>query len=233
MRRILFHFDFISPFAYLGWTQIHALAARHRLAVTPIPTLFAALLAEGKTRGPAEIPAKRRYFFRDAFRTAHLLGAPMAMPPGHPFNPLLALRVASLELADAERDRVITALYDAVWGRGEAIDTPELVAAALDRGGLDGAALVARAPQAKEALRRATEDAIAHHVFGVPTVRIVDDGGAGGGADGGDDGGPEDELFWGVDSFPHVERYLSGADPLQGLDLVALLERPPSASRTP
>ncbi len=220
MRRLLFHFDFISPFAYLGWTQLHALAARHQLEVTPIPTLFAALLAEGKTRGPAEIPAKRRYFFRDAFRTAHLLGVPIAMPPGHPFNPLLALRVASLPFTAAERDRIITAVYEAVWARGEAIDSPELLTLALERAQLDGRALVARAPEAKDALRRATEEAIAHHVFGVPTVRIVDEA------------TQEDELFWGVDSFHHVERYLRGDDPLQGKDLVALLERPASASRS-
>lgn len=220
MRRLLFHFDFISPFAYLGWTQLPALAARHQLEVTPIPTLFAALLAEGKTRGPAEIPAKRRYFFRDAFRTAHLLGVPIAMPPGHPFNPLLALRVASLPLAAAERERIIIAIYEAVWARGEAIDSPELLTLALERAQLDGRALVARAPEAKDALRRATDDAIAHHVFGVPTVRVVDEA------------AEEDELFWGVDSFHHVDRYLSGNDPLQGRDLVALLERPASASRS-
>lgn len=220
MRRLLFHFDFISPFAYLGWTQLPALAARHQLEVTPIPTLFAALLAEGKTRGPAEIPAKRRYFFRDAFRTAHLLGVPIAMPPGHPFNPLLALRVASLPLAVDERDRIITAIYEAVWARGEAIDSPELLTLALERAQLDGRALVARAPEAKDVLRRATDDAIAHHVFGVPTVRVVDEA------------AEEDELFWGVDSFHHVDRYLSGNDPLQGRDLVALLERPASASRS-
>lgn len=220
MRRLLFHFDFISPFAYLGWTQLPALAARHQLEVTPIPTLFAALLAEGKTRGPAEIPAKRRYFFRDAFRTAHLLGVPIAMPPGHPFNPLLALRVASLPLAAAERERIITAIYEAVWARGEAIDSPELLTLALERAQLDGRALVARAPEAKDALRRATDAAIAHHVFGVPTVRVVDEA------------AEEDELFWGVDSFHHVDRYLSGNDPLQGRDLVALLERPASASRS-
>lgn len=220
MRRLLFHFDFISPFAYLGWTQLPALAARHQLEVTPIPTLFAALLAEGKTRGPAEIPAKRRYFFRDAFRTAHLLGVPIEMPPGHPFNPLLALRVASLPLAAAERERIITAIYEAVWARGEAIDSPELLTLALERAQLDGRALVARAPEAKDALRRATDDAIAHHVFGVPTVRVVDEA------------AEEDELFWGVDSFHHVDRYLSGNDPLQGRDLVALLERPASASRS-
>jgi 2-hydroxychromene-2-carboxylate isomerase len=212
MRRLLFHFDFISPYAYLGWTQIHALAARHGLEVTPIPTLFSALLAEGKTRGPAEIPAKRRYFFKDVFRTAHLLGVPIAMPPTHPFNPLLGLRLASLPLPSTERDAVITALYAATWARGDGIETAEQATSALDAAGLPGADLVARAAEAKAELRRATDDAIAHGVFGVPTVRV------------------DDELFWGVDSFAHLERYLEGKDPLRGMDLTKL-DVPASANR--
>lgn len=217
MKRIVFHFDFISPFAYLAWTQIHGLAARHGAVLEPVPTLFAALLAEGKTRGPAEIPAKRRYFFRDAFRTAHLLGVPIAMPPSHPFNPLLGLRIASLPLERGERDAVISAVFDAIWAGGGGVETEAQMIAALDAAGLDGASLVDRAPQAKEALRRATDEAISHHVFGVPTMRVIE--------------GDEEELFWGVDSFGHLERYLSGQDPLRGQDLQQLLERPASANR--
>jgi 2-hydroxychromene-2-carboxylate isomerase len=219
MRRLVFHFDFISPFAYLAWTQIHKLAARHEAELEPVPTLFAALLAEGKTRGPAEIPAKRRYFFRDAFRTAHLLGVPIAMPPSHPFNPLLGLRIASLPLAREERAKVITALFDAIWAGGGGVETEDRMSSVLDAAGLDGPSLVARAPQAKETLRRATDEAIAHHVFGVPTMRVIE--------------GAEEELFWGVDSFGHLERYLTGQDPLRGQDLEQLLERPASANRRP
>ncbi len=212
MRRLILHFDFISPFGYLAWTQIHALAARHGAEVQPVPTLFAALLAEGKTKGPAEIPAKRRYFFKDAFRTAHLLGVPIAMPPTHPFNPLLALRVASLPMDEDTHRRVITAIYDATWATGAGIETAAQVAAALDAAGLPGAQLVERAPEAKDELRRATEDAIAHGVFGVPTMRV------------------DGELFWGVESFGHLERFLDGKDPLRGLDL-SKLEVPASATR--
>lgn len=213
MRSLYFHFDFISPFGYLAWTQIHDLAARHDVEVRSVPTLFAALLAEGKTRGPAEIPAKRKYFFKDAFRTAHLLGVRFSLPPSHPFNPLLALRVASLPMDEPTRRRLITALYDAAWIDSKGIDTPERVVLALDAAGLPGADLVARAPEAKDILRRATDDAIAHDVFGVPTMRV------------------DGELFWGVDSFGHLERYLDGKDPLQGVDL-GLLELPSSAVRT-
>lgn len=210
-----FYFDVISPYAYLGWTQIHALAARYRRDVHPIPVLFAALLHHGQTRGPAEIPAKRKYLGKDAMRTAHLFGVPFAPPPAHPFNPLLALRVAIAAPADA-KPRVIDALFAATWGgAGGGVETPDAVARALDRAGLDGASLVSASTsdEAKAKLRAATDEAIARDVFGVPTVIA------------------EGELFWGVDSFGHLERFLAGEDPIRPEDVAAWLDLPASATR--
>jgi 2-hydroxychromene-2-carboxylate isomerase len=57
---IRFCFDVISPYAYLAWTQIHAVAARHGRSVEPVPVVFGALLGAAGTLGPAEVPAKRR-----------------------------------------------------------------------------------------------------------------------------------------------------------------------------
>jgi len=208
------YFDFISPYAFIAWTQVHAIAERNGFTVEPIPVLFAALLDAHGTKGPAEIPAKRSYTFRDAYRKAHRLGLPpLRPPPSHPFNPLLALRVASLPLTPPERRRVIDALYEATWVLGTGIETPEAVAAAATRAGLDGEALVktAQEPGAKLALRAATERAVAQGVFGVPTV-VVDS-----------------ELFWGTDGLEHVETALRGADPVPK-DL-SWAERPASATR--
>ncbi|MEQ1569314.1 MAG: DsbA family protein, partial [Myxococcota bacterium] len=81
--------------------------------------------------------------------------------------------------------------------------------------GLDGAALVARAaePAAKDQLRVATELAIKSGVFGVPTMRV------------------DDELFWGLDSFAHLERHLEGIDPVYDADLERWASLPASAGR--
>ena len=211
---IRFHFDYLSPYAYLAWTQIHALAARHGRTVEPVPTLFAALLAHGGTKGPAEIPAKAVYVFKDSLRTARLLGVPLLPPPSHPFNPLVALRVSGLAQGDDQR-RLIDALFQATWGGGDGVETEEKVARVADAVGFDGDALVARAatPEGKDRLRSATEAAIAAGVFGVPTML----------ADG--------ELFWGYDSFGHLDRYLAGADPLRPEDLARLASIRPTATR--
>jgi 2-hydroxychromene-2-carboxylate isomerase len=209
-----FYFDFISPYAFIAWTQINAIAERNGRTVTAIPVLFAALLDAHGTKGPAEVPAKRTYTFRDAYRKAHRAGLPpLRLPPSHPFNPLLALRVASLPLASVERRRLIDALYAATWSLGTGIETAEAVAAAAQAAGLDGDALVraAQEPEAKQRLREATEEAVARGVFGVPTV-VVDG-----------------ELFWGTDGLEHVEACIRGEDPVPK-DLT-WADRPASAVR--
>lgn len=211
---IRFHFDFLSPYAYVAWTQIHGLAAQHGREVRPVPTLLAPLLRNGDTKGPAEIPAKRLYMFKDVVRTAHRLNVPIAPPPTHPFNPLLPLRAASVLQGDDQR-RLIDALFQAAWGVGTGAETPEQVARAAASVGLDGPALVAAAgmPEARDRLRVQTEAAIRDGVFGVPTMCV------------------DGELFWGFDAFGHLDRFLGGEDPVAPAALARWAELGASAQR--
>jgi 2-hydroxychromene-2-carboxylate isomerase len=216
MAIVRFHFDFISPYAYLAWTQISALAERCGASVEPTPVLFAALLNHHGQKGPAEIPAKRRYVFKDVLRRGALLGVPIAPPPTHPFNPLLALR--TVLVAPAERQRaLIDALFAATWGRArvKGLERPETVAAAAEEAGVAAPPLLERAgsQEAKDALRRVTDHAIAVGVFGVPTM-VVDG-----------------ELFWGLDSLDLLERHLGGEDSITPEVLAGLLDVSASAQR--
>lgn len=192
-----FYFDYVSPYAYLAWTQIRDLAAPYGRDVTPIPVLFAGLLSAHGNVGPAEIPAKRRYILRDVARTAAGNGIPLALPPSHPFNPLLALRVTCAELDTPHLGRLVDAMYRAVWGTGGGAETVEQVTEVLVTVGLDPADVLARAaaPEVKARLRANTDAAIAAGVFGVPTM--IADG----------------ELFWGFDAFPNLDQFLAGAAP--------------------
>lgn len=214
---IVFYFDFISHNAYLAWTQIRPLAARHGRRVQPVPVLFAALLAAHGQRGPAEIPAKNAWMIRDVLRKAARLGLPLAPPATHPYNPLLALRVASQPLEAAARERVVDRLFRAAWCESRPLEDPRVVAALLTEVGLDGAACVAAGadPAIKGALRAQTAAAVAAGVFGVPSMRV---------------GG---ELFWGYDDLTHLELYLRGEDPLPAGALADWLRVRPSAVREP
>ena len=67
--------DPVSPYAWLGLRDLGRLeAAGARIVV--IPVLFAGLLNAHGNIGPAEVPAKRRYLFRDVMREAARRGLP-------------------------------------------------------------------------------------------------------------------------------------------------------------
>lgn len=214
MTPVRFCFDFVSPYSYLAWTQIHALSARHGRAVEPVPIVFGAVLSAIGTRGPAEIPAKRAYLVKDIIRLAHALGVPLALPKAHPFNPLLALRVASLPLEAATRRTLIDRLFAAVWAGGPGVTDRAVVAAICAEVGLPERALEdAESPEGKQRLRTQTEQALAAGAFGVPTMLV------------------DGELFWGVDSLPHLDRFFAGKDPVDPELVERWARLPASASR--
>ncbi len=205
MRTVRFHFDLLSPFAYICWHRLPALLAPTGSALVPVPTLLGVLLAAHGTRGPAEIPVRRMYAYKDAFRKAHAAGLPLIPPPTHPFNPLLAMRVAGLpDHAPGEQQARITALFAAVWQTGEGVEDAPTIQHVLDRAGLEGARCLAEAGEepAKSRLKANTAAALEAGVFGVPTM-IVDG-----------------EMFWGVDSLDALALFLDGQDPVpaEGLE---------------
>jgi 2-hydroxychromene-2-carboxylate isomerase len=213
---IRFYFDYVSSNAYLAWTQLPALAARHGFAIEPVPVLFAGLLEAYGQLGPAEVPAKALWTAKNNLRKAALLGVPLRPPAFHPFNPLLALRISSLPLERAAQGALIDALFGAVWVRGLHVADPAVVERLTNEVGLDGARLVAeaRGPEAKARLRRQTEDAIAGGVFGVPSMEV------------------KGEIFWGYDDFPYLEPLLAGNDLLDPAEWERWFEAPrPSAMR--
>lgn len=219
---VRFCFDYLSPYAYLAWHRVKAVAAARDVALEPWPTLLAGLLDHHGQRGPAEIPAKRVYVFKDSLRSASTLGVRLVPPPSHPFRPLLALRASSLAGGEAQV-ALIDGLFGVAWG-GErhpegGVEAAAVVARVADAAGLDGEALVTRASsdEAKARLKGQTEEAIGAGVFGVPTMLATM--------------GARSELFWGLDSLGHLERFLDGADPLDDEALAAWAALPSSAVR--
>jgi 2-hydroxychromene-2-carboxylate isomerase len=212
---IRFLFDFVSPYSYLAWTQIHALASQHGRSVEPVAVVFGAILSARGHKGPAEIEPKRLYILADVTRSAAALGVPFALPPTHPFNPLVALRVASAPGDHDARRALIDALYAAAWGRGCSIESPTDVARVLDDAGLEGDRRVADATTdaRKAQLRTQTDQAIAAGAFGVPTMLV------------------DGALFWGLDSLPHLARHLRGDDPITPDHLARFEALRPSAIR--
>lgn len=205
--QITFCFDLISPYAWVASKRIRAFAARHGAALEARPVLLGAILAHHGSLGPAEIPAKRAYTWRDAHRCAAAEGLSLEGPARHPFNPLLALRACTRAASGPAQWRVIDALFDAGWARGADLSDPEHLAHALQEVAPE-ALEKAVTPTAKQALKDNTAQALAAGVFGVPSFLV------------------DGELFFGNDRFAHMAAFLAGKDPIDPARIAAQLARP-------
>ena len=181
-------FDVISPFAYLAFRRLAGLPATPRIEFVPV--LLAGLLGHFGQLGPAEIPAKRRFTYRYVLWHARQLNIPMRMPPGHPFNPLAALR---LIIAAGNDARAVGTVLDAVFLHGRDVADPAVIAELAATLGVVDPQAALSAPAVKERLRENTNWAISRGVFGVPTLLV--------GA----------EIFWGYDALDMALAYV--ADP--------------------
>ena len=72
MTKAIWYFDVISPYAYLHLKQFAKIA--QPLDIEYRPVLFAGLLKHWETKGPAELPAKRRHTYRQCVWTARVNG---------------------------------------------------------------------------------------------------------------------------------------------------------------
>jgi len=208
--------DPVSPYAWLALRNLDRIEAAG-VRILMVPVLFAGLLHAHGNLGPAEVEAKRRYLFRDVMREAARRGLSFAGPPGHPFNPLTALRMCTALADDAARRRLLVAFTCATWECGENLMDEATLVRLAGEAGLDGTALLAaaRTPAVKQALLDATTQAVADGVFGVPTFRVDDDS----------------ELFWGADRLDALLWRLRGNGIAEDA-LREFLDRPPLAQRT-
>lgn len=187
MHQLVFHFDPISPYAYLAFEQLPQALEGLSYAVEYRPLLFAALLQHHAHKGPAEIEPKRAWTFRQVSWLAAQHGIAIATPAMHPFNPLPLLRL--LQACGPNRHVVETVLRH-VWrsGGADAGDVQrlaELTARLAPRRDPNG-------DDVKAELRANGQAAIAKGIFGVPTIEF------------------EGRLFWGFDALPMLRDAMQG-----------------------
>jgi 2-hydroxychromene-2-carboxylate isomerase len=192
MKRLAFHFDPVSPYAYLAFEALPQALEGCSYVVEYRPVLFAGLLRHHGQKGPAEIEPKRAWTFRQVAWRAHELGLPLQTPAQHPFNPLALLRLmlACAPAGGLPNRRVAEAVLHHVWrGGGADANDPARLAE------LTAALAPQRDPagdDVKAELRAATEAAVAAGFFGVPTIEV------------------DGRHFWGLDSLPMVAAWLKG-----------------------
>lgn len=212
MKQIDFHFDFISPFAYLAFERLPEELMGHSYSVRYKPVLFAGLLRQHGQKGPAEIAPKRDWTYRQVAWLAHKHGIDLRLPAAHPFNPLMLLRLAIACAPDGMPNRFVTeTIFHHVWRSGLDAADPQRLQALTEQ---LGPARDVADPDVKEQLKTWTDAAVALGLFGVPT--LVVDG----------------KAFWGLDALPMLRDYLDGDAWFSGPDWDRAAQLPVGIRRT-
>ena len=215
-KNIIFYYDSISPYAWLGWKYFQKIKERNDVNIEVVPVLFAGLLNFHKNIGPAEIPAKRIATFSDIIRKAELSDFKFKGPPSHPFNPLKSLRVCLAFSNLVKRIHYTGYLLNGIWEDGENPTSEEFLKGLIVKCGEDPENILelSNDQEVKNQLRENTETCAKNNVFGVPTFKI------------------DSHLFWGADQIPIIENYLDEKLDLKVERVNEFLSRPSSSSRS-
>jgi 2-hydroxychromene-2-carboxylate isomerase len=185
-------YDIGSAYSYLAATQMGVLEARTGAKVRWRPFLLGGVFKATGNDMPARVPNKARWMLGDLARWSAKYGVPFNMPSRFPLVTITTQRalVAADRLFGMEAQKKLAlALFHAFWVEDRDVSDKAVIGEVASAIGLDAEALVPGidAQETKDALRAATDEAVARGAFGAPAMFLGD------------------ELFWGNDRLPLLE----------------------------
>ena len=195
---IEFYFDISSPWTYLGFHNIQALAAELGAAIRWRPILVGGIFNSINPSVYASrdnpVPAKQSYQLKDMQDWARHAGVSIRFPPSvFPVNSVKAMRACIWLEPQGRLVPFATAAFEAYWRDDQDISSDAVLARVCERAGVDATALLAGiAGQAiKDALKANTDELMRRGGFGSPTMFV--------------DG---DDMYFGNDRLPLVRAAL-------------------------
>lgn len=182
MVKVEFHFDFGSPNAYFCHKLIPDIESRTGIAVEYVPVLLGGVFKLTNNQSPAvafaNIKNKPEYnrLETQRFIERHGLTA-FNRNPHFPVNTIQIMRGAVAAQLDGSFETYVDAVYHHMWEDPKKMDEPDVIRAALDESGLDGAAVLSRIQDqaVKDRLLKNTEASVERGTFGSPTFFVGDE----------------------------------------------------------
>ena len=202
MAKVEFFFDCSSPWTYLAFERIQAVADRAEAAIEWRPFLVGGVfntvnpsVYEGRER---PVPAKARYYGKDLQDWARHAGIAIGQPPVFPVNSVKAMRGAFVALEAGCLVRYARRVFERYWGDLQDISQDAVLRPIATECGMDAEAFFARigSQPYKDRLRANTDELIERGGFGSPTMFL--------------DG---DDMYFGNDRIPLIEAKLAGSPP--------------------
>ena len=199
MKPVEFYYDLVSPYSYLAHREVSRICDEHGAELSLRPMLLGAVHNAVGLQAPIETEAKARYQARDIRRWADHYGLPMDFPEPFPFRTLKTMRAAMFLKERGELEAFTREAFALYWEEGGApkglqeADEDGPVSEAARRIGAEPDEVLAgaSAPEAKEALKKATGEAVERGVFGAPAFFVGE------------------EMFFGNDRLHFVEKALA------------------------
>lgn len=216
--KLEFWYDFSSPWAFLGWTQLQRLQSIFgpELEIVMKPFLLGILFREiGAPNEPGSVvsPAKAVWSRQDHADWTHYWNA-VNQQEGSPnknidfyWTDIFPIRTPTVLRVVMAEPSTVAVLYRGCWERNLHMADDTVLIRVLDEAGYNGAELVSKAnsPEIKQKLRSATAEAKALGLCGVPSYRVLRQ----------DSNGEwmlQGGVVWGQDETNVVEDLIAGWD---------------------
>jgi 2-hydroxychromene-2-carboxylate isomerase len=198
MKRVEFYYDLVSPYSYLAYGRVGRICEQNGAELILRPMLLGAVHKAVGLQAPIEIRPKARYQAQDIRRWAQYYGLPLQFPDPFPFRTLKTMRAAMFLQEREELEAFTREAFRLYWEEGGApgglqeTDEDGPISSVARRTGVDPEEVLSEAasPEAKQALKVATSEAVERGVFGAPAFFVGD------------------EMFWGNDRLHFVEAAL-------------------------
>lgn len=197
--KVEFWYDFSSPFAYLGSTQIEEVAKHAGATVEWKPFFLGGLFKTIGTPGvPLQSfpPPKTQYYGIELERFAKRYGVPYAFPSRFPMMTVRALRMALL--AGDQIAPLSHAIFRAFWSEDRDINDVGVLKQICEEVGMSPSLVdQTSSDEARSALNATTTKAVELGMCGAPSYVA------------------NDQVFWGQDRTLFVEQALRGWNPFK------------------
>ncbi|MGD9736131.1 MAG: 2-hydroxychromene-2-carboxylate isomerase [Solirubrobacterales bacterium] len=178
MSRAAFYYDLASPYAYLAAERVSGLFTEAELEQPEWRPILVGALMKADGRIPWGLTDEREANIAEVERRASAYGLPpLIWPEPLPANSLTAMRAATFAKQTGRAVSFSLAAFRQAFAAGRDLSDPDNVAIAGAACELHPRALLKAVATigVKEELRRATEEAAAAGVHGVPTVVVGSD----------------------------------------------------------
>ena len=181
MARLEFFFDCSSPWTYLGFHEIEAVAAEASAELVWKPILvggvFNAVNPAVYAARANPIPARAAYHGKDLSDWARRYGLKIGLPPVFPVNSVKAMRGACFALDRGILPRYARAVFEAYWGELEDISQDSVLERIAREVGLEPDAFFTaiRSDEYRSNLRANTDELVRRGGFGSPTMFVDGD----------------------------------------------------------